>query len=226
MPSAKSRKVRGTRKSILPLDIDDARDGWRFIATLAALRDRASSLGVPFLDALAADQLAQLAIQALAGVRPALDEVKRIEAFRLGAEGPDSDALAILDLARLVGIFVYQRKHRDDPAWTIRGKGLLATLGREAPTHLRECLVAKHGEGVSSVEELTDWLDRHADKGARGKLTTAGIVARIVHRGRLLGARGAEVKTLQRVDKILKRHGASALVRERYGAVGGAVRER
>jgi hypothetical protein len=61
------------------------------------------------------------------------------------------------------------------------------------------------GETVPSVDDLTDWIDRHADHSARGKFTTAGIVARILNRGKLLGERGSPQKTLERVTKVLQR---------------------
>ena len=40
-----------------------------------------------------------------------------------------------------------------------------------------------------------------------GMITTAGIVAKIIHEGRLLGARSTEERTLNRVSKALTRHG-------------------
>jgi hypothetical protein len=209
VPKAKSTNRDAKRKLITPLDLDDERDRWRFIATLAALRDRARGHGVEWMDAWAAYQLAHIAIKALAGVRDALAQVRRIDAFLVGADGPDSDALAIIDLARIVGANAFLRKHRNDPPLWPGQEGQYAQVGRDAPGNVRQYLVKKFGESkrTPSVDDLTDWLERHADKRAPGKLTTAGIVGRIVHRGRLLAAHhGDEAKTIQRVGKVLRRH--------------------
>lgn len=68
-------------------------------------------------------------------------------------------------------------------------------------------VVERVGPNVPSADDLEDWIGRHTSKKARGKFTTASIVAKIVHRGRLLGAHtDDEGKTLTRVSMILQRH--------------------
>lgn len=108
--------------------------------------------------------------------------------------------LAVLDAARLVDLAAHFYPSREDR---------LKTKGPEAVAWLRTRLVERFGPAaaVPSAGELEDWISRHAAKRARGKLTTAGIVARIVHAGRLPGASSSPDETLQRVTKVLKRHG-------------------
>jgi len=64
----------------------------------------------------------------------------------------------------------------------------------------------KRSEGnMPSAAELEEWISKHA-KGARDRLTTAGIVSRIMRQARLFGA-PAEHRdnTLARVDAVLAR---------------------
>lgn len=128
-----------------------------------------------------------------------LESARRWLAQVQGFSGPDSDAAVIVQIEWQVRV-----------ALDIRcGDG---TFGEptEAVKQLRAALVSRFSDSnsIPSETELADWLERHAPSRARGKITTAGIVARIVHRGRLLGARGTEQKTLERVTKALdpKRH--------------------
>jgi hypothetical protein len=122
---------------------------------------------------------------------------------------PERGAVDILEIRDAVAVAVHFHKHRDDPPYPppYRGGKPYEKLAQDGPKNLRERLAARFGESVPNVDDLTDWIGRHANKSVRGKLTTAGIVARIVHRGQLLGARGTdEQKTLERVTKVLTRH--------------------
>jgi hypothetical protein len=89
--------------------------------------------------------------------------------------------LAVLDVAGLVDRAARLYPLRED--W-------LETKGREAIEWLRALLVERFGRtaAIPPVGELEDWIARHAAKHGRGKLTTAGIVAKIVHGGLLPGA--------------------------------------
>jgi hypothetical protein len=90
-----------------------------------------------------------------------------------------------------------------------RGDG---TFGdpKDAVPQLRAGLVSRFpkSKSIPSEADLADWLDRYWPTRKRGKVTYAGIVAKIVHQGRLLGVVKSEQQTLQRVTKALdpKRH--------------------
>jgi hypothetical protein len=131
--------------------------------------------------------------------RAALTNARDWSARRRGYDDPDSQALAVVEIAGHVAVAAWLRKRVGEATW--------GTAPNTAGADLHACLVARHGTRVPSAEDLTEWIDRHGEHAARGVLTTGGIVARIVHRAKLLGARGSdESKTLQRVDKILSRH--------------------
>jgi hypothetical protein len=71
---------------------------------------------------------------------------------------------------------------------------------------LREDLVARFGEErVPSIEALTDWLGRHSERRARGKLTTAGIVTAIILYGKLIPGLRNRQQTLDYVGKAIRR---------------------
>jgi hypothetical protein len=143
-------------------------------------------------------------MRALLADEDAVSRVKRYGALRRRLCDAESPALQILDIADAVEIAVHLRRKQDDHHY--------AKIAPNAVKSLRAGLVERWGEGIPSEEDLEDWIDRHAEKRARGMLTTAGIVARIVFRGRLLGARlkgsaeDSERRTLSRVDRILSFH--------------------
>jgi len=123
--------------------------------------------------------------------------VRAWQAFRVGGSESNPDAIAIRDIAAAMQrtVNLYRRREK----WLI-------DKGRVVVMRLRRYLARQFGEGVPDIDTLEDWVSRHAHKSARGKLTTAGIVARIIHRGRILGARGRdESVTLRRVDRVLAR---------------------
>lgn len=116
----------------------------------------------------------------------------------------DATAIAIVELAEMVERSVGFRGCKigvpfDHPT---------TTVAEQTPSNFRNWLAKRYGqERVPTVEEIAGMLDRHTDKRARGKLTTAGIVARILGHGNLLGANvGGAKAMLHRVDKALKRH--------------------
>jgi hypothetical protein len=117
----------------------------------------------------------------------------------LGFDNPDSPAAAIVQIEWCVRV-ARERRHGD------------GTFGdpKDAVPQLHAALVVRFptSKSIPSVTNLADWLDRYSATRKRGKLTYTGIVAKIVHEGRLLGAGKSESQTLQRVTAALdrKRH--------------------
>jgi hypothetical protein len=129
------------------------------------------------------------------GARSAVSEW---HAFRHRCTGADSDALAILEIAEAVQRAAWLYSQRSPP---------FLDSGPAAVERLCGFLARRFGQTVPGTRDVEPWIAAHSPKGVRGKLTTAGIVARIVHRGRLLGARGNdEGRTLRRVTMVLNRH--------------------
>jgi hypothetical protein len=132
------------------------------------------------------------------------------DAHRHGCTGAGSDVRAFIEIATAVerAAHFYATRYY----YACQGKNgavakrALTETGRAVVKRLHVFFVRQFGPTIPGVEDLEDWIARHAKEGARGKLTTAGIVAKIVHRGRLLGARGEdEAKTLRRVTMALSR---------------------
>ena len=127
-----------------------------------------------------------------------LEDARRWLAWKMGFNSPDSDAVTIVQIEWHVRMALGMR----------RGEGRWGDP-EKAPEWLHRALLHRfEAKSIPSVESLASWLDRHAERHARGKITTAGIVAKIVHEGRLLGARLSEQRTRERVTKALdrKRH--------------------
>lgn len=61
------------------------------------------------------------------------------------------------------------------------------------------------GAWTPSAADLEGLLSKHSVRAAKGKMTTAGIDAAIIHQGRFFGARGSLPKTRSRVDAVLRR---------------------
>ncbi len=123
------------------------------------------------------------------------EQVHAWHASRYGRD-PTQNATAILDLAREVekAVHLYARPNP-----------CLAS-GPVAAQELREYLLKRFGEDVLGLVELQDLISRHSAKGATNYVTTAGIVARIMHHGGLLGASGKTFDdTLKRVNRVLAR---------------------
>jgi hypothetical protein len=77
----------------------------------------------------------------------------------------------------------------------------------EAPRWLHGCLASRfRDKPIPSDAELADWLDRHSERTAKGKITTAGIVTNIVHQGKLFGTVRSRQQALQLVTKALDRN--------------------
>jgi hypothetical protein len=71
--------------------------------------------------------------------------------------------------------------------------------------------------GMPTAADLEHWLSQHVPKAARGKMTTVGIDAAIVHQAKLLGARGSLARTRGRIDAVLRRRRkAERALRERF----------
>lgn len=169
------------------------------------IRGALASLVYDWADAIAVE-MAGVAIEALVAKSPdARQPVGEWHAQRHGCSDPNSDALVILDVASAVERTAYLYPV-DPPS--------MPEVGARVVADLRTFLVGQLGPGVPAADDLENWIRRHSHKGARGKLTTAGIVAKIVHRGRLLGARGEdEQKTLRRVTMVMTRHHFTPLVK-------------
>jgi hypothetical protein len=142
--------------------------------------------------------MAYNAIRALVLKEPGgLEGARRWSAWVSGFKSVDSDARKIVWIEWAVRIALDIR----------HGDGTFGDRA-SAASDLRAGLVSRFGEQVPSANDLEGWLDRHAPKRARGKVTTAGIVAHIVHEGRLLGTAKSYQAALDRVTKDLdrKRH--------------------
>jgi hypothetical protein len=62
------------------------------------------------------------------------------------------------------------------------------------------------GQRTPAQEKVREWFAKIGAPKAKGGLTIAGIVARIIHDGRLLGAYTHDLSnTLRRVDRVLRR---------------------
>lgn len=177
-------------------------------------------LAAPWLLRLSADPtrraayaMAMTALNALADPESstaAIDDVREWSALKHGAVDAQSQATAILDVAEVVEVTAAIWKGREDERFAAdRDDPYFLASERDPIALLRARLVARLGEGVPNTKTLTELIERHAAKGARNDLTTAGIVARILQGGHLLGARGegetAFRRTLDRVMKILAR---------------------
>ena len=144
--------------------------------------------------------MAHNAIIALVQKKPeSLDMARRWSAWIAGFDGPDSDAAVIVQLEHHVRVALGIRHGGGD--W-----GDPASAAGQLHAALLERF--KDSKSLPSEADLEDWLGRHAPARARGKLTTVGIVTKIIHRGRLVGARRDEQQTRERVTKALdqKRH--------------------
>lgn len=168
--------------------------------TSGAVRGALAALANDRID-WAACRMAFTAITALVTKNPrARADVQRCDAYLRGCD-PTRDATSILDLAHAVeaAAEVYRCTDRCE---------LLPA--RVAVTRdLAEHLVNQFGNArglMPDPDDLGEWLSRHSPKGARGKLTTAGIVACIVRQGRLFNTSYDDLgRTLARVDAVLAR---------------------
>lgn len=159
----------------------------------------------------AAFEMARTAVAALlTGDEELREAARKWHAQRLGCDG-DRDVTDMLLLARAVEITAailrepLTYRARDEAGAVVELP--MTKTGRAAVQEFRASLVRHFGSTVPSVDDLTDWLARHSPKKGKGKLVTAGIVARIVHRGRILNAHtDDEGRTLRRVTMALKRH--------------------
>lgn len=149
------------------------------------------------IDSVAYDMLATALFALAMRHEAARGKVNAWHTFRSGGSESNPDAMAIRDIAAAVektaGLYSLRLEWLDDK-------------GRAVVEHLRESLVRRFSESVPSVDDLEEWISKYAHRGARGQLTNEGIVAKIVHRGRLLGAHTEdESTTLRRVDRVLAR---------------------
>lgn len=142
-------------------------------------------------------QMLRDALTALMGRTPR--EVKAVHAWHALRDGydPEQDAIAIVDLARQVA----------RTAQMFKSPNMLVPAGTAALMALRTELVDEFGERIPSLELLQVWFTKYNKQRAKGCLTLTGVVAHIIHEGRLFGARGKNFdKTRKRVDRVLQRH--------------------
>jgi hypothetical protein len=146
----------------------------------------------------AAFEMARAGIHALIRKHP--DDRKVAQTWHAVSVGcdPNQDAIAIVDLAeeveRTAVLFT-----ASNPPFSPTGTAAIATFRLQY-------LVERFGNGVPSEQMLMAWFSKHKDPHSSGGVTTAGIVARIVHHARLFGARGTDTeRTRKRVDRVLAR---------------------
>ena len=168
------------------------------LATLIDLNDRDDCLAFDMVRVA----IAALAWRSLVARKAVLDWHTR----RHRADG-DSAPLAMVEMARAV----------DLAAALYPLHSTFLPTGSAAVAQLRAGLVRRYGErNILPLARLEDMLQRHSPKKAVGRITTAGIVAKILFEGQLLGERSAGAKgrgeedTLDRVSHALTRHAPGA----------------
>lgn len=156
------------------------------------------ALGVLIEDSVDARSF-EMAKDGLMGlVRKSPRERAAANAWHAQRHGCDAgqDVVAILELSKAVELAAH--------LYSAPG-GLFAT-GDAAVEALRQDLVERFGSTVPVASDLGEWISRLGKPKRHGGLTLAGVVARIVHGGRLLGARGDKFgNTLSRIELALKR---------------------
>ncbi len=143
-------------------------------------------------------EMARTAVLALVHRKPQAKEAASIWYVRRDGLDPDQDPVGVVELARLVARTATMYR---------AGEGIgLATVGAAAVDAFRDDLVSRFGDTVPPSSRLEEWFSKIGQAKRRGGLTVAGIVARIIHEGRLMGAHTGNLsKTLRRVDRILGR---------------------
>jgi len=157
------------------------------------------SLSVLVRDAADAEaaQMAQAGILALIYKGP--NERAAAHAWHAQQEGCKSDeqAIEIVDLAREVARTA--RLYRLNDTQLVTGDAALEAFRSDY-------LMPRFGARSPVQEKVREWFARIGSPKRKGGLTIAGVVARIIHDGRLLGAHTHDLSnTLRRVDRVLGR---------------------
>lgn len=142
-------------------------------------------------------QMAQAGILALIYKGPR--ERAAAHAWHAHQEGckPDEHAIDIVDLAREVArtARLYRLTHEQ-----------LVTGDAALEAFYSDYLVPRFGPRSPTAKELRKSFEKFGLPKSKGGLTVAGVVARILHEGRLLGAHTDDLSnTLRRVDSVLAR---------------------
>jgi hypothetical protein len=154
----------------------------------------------------AAYEMAMTGVFALVLSDPKSEQAVAVfDAHRRGAQDPNSDVLTILDLQNQVAIaaYLWNREERvhGPPAqsWPRCAVRIDAALG------LHDWLAQQYGvTRIPTEEQIVEWLNKHAKRGVRGKLSTERIVTRIIVHGNLFGAR-TEKQVYDQVKKAIQR---------------------
>lgn len=118
----------------------------------------------------------------------------------------DEAALGICNLAGMVERSAGFRTLPTNCVGLVNGRE--TTISAHAPIGLREWLVDHYGSArVPAVERIATLLDAHSTEKKRGCLTTASIVARLIHTMRVhcTSARDKPKDVLRRVERLLDR---------------------
>lgn len=143
-------------------------------------------------------EMAQSGILALVRRGPRERDAARVWHAQRHGFDPELDAVAIVDLCEAVERAAY--------LYNYKSAGELFKTGDAAIDLLRAGLVERFGTTVPGTADLVQWFSRLGIPKSQGGLTTAGIAARIIHEGRLLGDRRDTLdNTLSRVDRVLSR---------------------
>ena len=141
-------------------------------------------------------EMVNLALRASMTRRP--KDVAALRAWHKHRRGcVEAVPLTVLDIAPLVDRAAHLYRRRE--GLLVTGRGAVEDLKRD----LEACFPAHR---VPSVEELEGWIARHSPKGARGKLTTARIVVRIIKAAGLPGASASNDALFDSARQALKRH--------------------
>lgn len=147
-------------------------------------------------DDVAAVRMLQDAMTAFVNGSPR--ETQAVHSWHAQRDGydPEQDAIVIVDLAR----------HAARTAQLSRLSGTQFHTGVAGIEAFRADLVDRFGESVPEVAELQKCFAKVGESRTSGGLTITGVVARIIHVGRLLGDSGQDLdKTRKRVDRVLSR---------------------
>jgi hypothetical protein len=144
-----------------------------------------------------AAQMARTGILALIYKGP--KERAAAHAWHAHQEGckPDEHAIDIVDLAREVArtARLYRLTHEQ-----------LVTGDAALEAFYSDYLAPRFGPRSPTVKELRESFEKLGLSKSKGGITIAGVVARIIHEGRLMGAHTDDPsKTLRRVDRVLAR---------------------
>jgi len=136
-----------------------------------------------------------------------VEPLRHFDAYRKGFDGPDSDALMIVSIARSVEFQTSLRERRNaDPTFERWAANSARALRNRVVDIFAASDLSDAANAVPSEEVLEAFLARHTtEKPRRGQKTTAGIVADIMIAA--YQADGDEAERIRsRVSKVISRH--------------------